>query len=125
MADIHARQEMTRTEVANYLREFAAKFETEGIAGDSPHFEEGGEDHVEEGGRDRYEEGAEDRRVTLMVGNDSTTINPPETVSFEVDVDSNDALLSDGAKRQVEFVLTWEDRRTDEEEAGEKDLEIK
>lgn len=108
MTAIESRQEMTRSEVAEYLRAFAAQLDPS-------------DDVLEPGATDG--DGA-DRRVTLMVGNDSATINPPETVTFEVEIDSERSLIGSGTEREVEFELAWE---TEEVESDEQpaELEIK
>ena len=108
MTEIEATREMSRTEVANYLREFAAQLETEGIAEESPHYNDEEQDH----------------RVTFMVGNDSATVNPSETVTFGVEVDSDEAPISDGSKHRVDFGFSWEPERNDGED-GDETLEIK
>jgi hypothetical protein len=46
-------------------------------------------------------------RVTFMIGNESTTINPPEEVTFEVIVDSESALIGTGTGRTARFALHW------------------
>lgn len=108
MTELEARQEMTRTEVADYLREFAAQLDTSSAAaGSRPH--QPGED--------------DDGRVTFMVGNDSATINPPETIMFEVEVESDSPILG-GEEQEVEFELTWQAEASSDTD-DEEELEIK
>ena len=108
MTELEAEQEMTRTEVADYLREFARQLDTA-----VPEVEPIGEG-----------EDPTDGRVTFMVGNNSTTINPPETVEFEVSIGSDSELLGAGEEQEVEFELSWE--TTEAETADDEDpLEIK
>jgi hypothetical protein len=46
--------------------------------------------------------------VTVIVGNESATLTPPETMAFGVDVDSEDSLLgSPTGERGVSFSLSW------------------
>ncbi|WP_224270453.1 hypothetical protein [Haloprofundus salinisoli] len=48
------------------------------------------------------------RKVTFLVGNDSATINPPETVSFDVAVDSDSSLMEAGTRERVDFSISWD-----------------
>lgn len=108
MTEIEAKQEMTRAEVADYLRDFAAQLDTS----------EGSPDARVQRERD------DDHRVTFMVGNDSATINPPKTITFEVEVESEGSLIGEGAEQEVEFELAWQIEESPEGAAGEE-LEIK
>ncbi len=51
--------------------------------------------------------GTKTQKVTMLVGNESATINPPETLSFDVAVDSDSSLMDSGSERSVTFVLRW------------------
>lgn len=111
MTEIEAEREMTRAEVAEYLREFADQLESSGP--EIPHAE----------GTTNSESGTDagDGKVTLVVGNDSATINPPETVAFEIEVESDSSLVGTGVEESVAFEVTWR-----AEETGEHDeIEIK
>lgn len=46
-------------------------------------------------------------KVTLLVGNDSATINPPRDVTFGVEVGSDSSLMS-GDAEVVEFRMHWD-----------------
>lgn len=46
-------------------------------------------------------------KVTLLVGNDSATINPPNEVTFGVEVGSDSSLMS-GDAEVVEFRMHWD-----------------
>ncbi|MFC4359582.1 amphi-Trp domain-containing protein [Halobium salinum] len=46
-------------------------------------------------------------KVTFLVGNESTTVRPPETVTLDVDVDSDSSLMESGTERRVTFSLAW------------------
>lgn len=59
-----------------------------------------------------------------MVGNTSATINPPDTITFEIVVDSDTSLNGNEAEHEVEFELTWRGDETDVDE-GEEELENK
>lgn len=87
MAEIGKEQEKTRAEIATYLREFADEFEPGGEMLGSQ----------ERGGK-----------VTVIAGNDSATVNPPETLHFGVEVDTDSSLLETGADRRVTFTLRWD-----------------
>lgn len=108
MTEIEAEREMTRTEVADYLREFAAQLDTSEAVSES---------------RSPHERDGDDHRVTFMVGSDSATIDPPETVTFEVEVESDSSLVGSGVEHEVEFELAWQTEATDESE-DEAELEI-
>ncbi|PSP72557.1 hypothetical protein BRC86_12125 [Halobacteriales archaeon QS_3_64_16] len=54
-------------------------------------------------------------RVTFMVGNESTTINPPDDLTFEVSVDSESALIGTGTGRTARFALHWDEADVEDE----------
>lgn len=104
MADVSAETEKNRAEIADYLREFADEL--------SPP----GERPVRDDGQGKSRTTA-DPKVTVIVGNESATINPPETISFGVEVNADDSLLgSPTGERGVTFELRWssEDVEADE-----------
>lgn len=86
MADVSSESERSRSEVAAYLREFADKLESRAHAGME----------------------GDDSRITVIAGNDSATVNPPETVQFSVEVDTDPSLLEVGASQGVTFSLRWD-----------------
>jgi hypothetical protein len=97
--------EMTRTEVADVLREFANQLDPS-YAGELPVGEE-------------EEEPETDRRVTLLVGNQSATINPPDTVEFDVAVDTDSSLVSGDVAERAMFEITWQVDETEENDEFE------
>jgi hypothetical protein len=99
MSEIEAEMKMTRGEVANYLREFAKQLDPLGEGRETADYESRDQD---------------DRRVTFMVGEDSATIKPPETVTFEIEVDSDTALIGSRTTYEVMFELAWETDTTDD-----------
>ena len=103
MTEIETQREMTRTEVAEYLREFA--------------------DQLDRGGPEIPDaEGTPgEGKVTLLVGNDSATINPPETVTFEIEVESDRSLVGSEVEESVAFEVTWRADQTEEHD----EIEIK
>jgi hypothetical protein len=139
MADVSAESEKTRAEVAEYLREFADELSPRGegpVDGDEqsgsrtdedrrPRTDEdrqvGTDDGRSEAGRSRADDG---RRVTVIVGSESATLTPPETMSFGVDVDSEDSLLgSPTGERGVTFSLSWSSEDIEEETGDEFGVE--
>lgn len=109
MADVSAETEKTRAEVADYLREFADELSPRG-------------ERPAESDQQRSSGTADNRKVTVIAGNESATISPPETLSFGVEVDAEDSLLgSPTGERGVTFSLNWssEDVETDDELAVE------
>jgi hypothetical protein len=134
MADTEAEREMSRPEVADYLRTFADELdtssttqtehqsetsdapegehqqrdETRSTSEETPSDESGvldslaDNDHENGAGENQQTHSDQDRaresgqspgKVTFMVGNDSTTINPTDTVAFEMAVDSESSIF--------------------------------
>ena len=61
---------------------------------------------------ERFADGLRDGgEIELTVGDETTAINPPETVEFELEIE--DEPEDGGVERSVEFELEW--MRTDEE----------
>jgi amphi-Trp domain-containing protein len=104
MTELDAVQESTRSEVAQYLREFADQLETTDRPMGTPLPEGGDTTEASSNGERRV---GPDGKVTLVVGNDSATINPPETVGFTVRVDDDDPLVGGESERRLEFTLEW------------------
>lgn len=110
MTEIASSQEMTRNEVAEYLRAFAAELDTTTL-------EQGGETGP------HHDAEPHDPRVTFMVGTDSATIDPPDELSFGVAVESDGSFVGTDRDHEVSFELSWQ---TDEERDDQYDaLEIK
>lgn len=101
MATIDSERQLSRNEVADYLREFADELETETIpaAEDDP---------------------IAGQKMTLVAGNQSATINPPTDVDFIIRVDDDSSLMDDGTQR-VSFELEWD--RADVPDDDELDVE--
>lgn len=142
MVSLNQERERTRSEVADYLREFADELDPAGSRSEEPGTETGSGRTATESGagtpgtgtgddslvddddstltadddrtanRDAEASGATNRgtdgdKVTIIVGNESATINPPETLSFAIDVDTDSSLLDAGAERSATFSLRW------------------
>ncbi|WP_423747411.1 amphi-Trp domain-containing protein (plasmid) [Haladaptatus sp. SPP-AMP-3] len=119
MAELEAEFEKSRSEIAAYLREFANKLDSDGTgrSGGTGHSETGirpNESRETSSTTDSVEsspseslESTNTQKVTLLVGNESATMNPPETVSFSVAVDSDSSLMESGSEESVSFVLRW------------------
>lgn len=153
MTDIEAEREMSRTDVAEYLRTFADELDPNTVTRPDPKSEAPDEREGEHQQHDETQsaddektsdesgildsladdehEEAEDqqdhsdqsdelsqphRKVTFMVGNESTTINPPEAVTFEMAVDSESSLIRAETGRTARFALHW-----NEEDAADDD----
>ncbi|MFC7153990.1 amphi-Trp domain-containing protein [Halomarina halobia] len=152
MSKIDAEREMSRAEVAAYLREFANRLDGGGSAGmggaeadrtrtagsadtggatsdaggtptvtgtddatRSPESERAGDASRSEGRTGEGGRSAASEKVTIVVGNDSATVNPPETVDFAVEVSGSDPVL--GAGRQgVEFGIYWRGDQVEEDD---------
>jgi amphi-Trp domain-containing protein len=105
MSEIETQTESTRASIADSLREFANQLDG-ATAGELP---------VEEPGH-------EDGTVTLLVGNRSATINPPEELDFTIEVESDSSLVGTETEEHVRFELSW---LAQEVEGAEEELEIK
>ncbi|WP_372910490.1 hypothetical protein [Salinigranum sp.] len=101
MAEIETQRQMTRTEIAEVLREFATQLDP-AYAGDLPV----GDDE---------REAASDVKGTLVVGNRSATINPPETLEFDVEVASDSSLVGGDVAEHVSFGLRWKPEATEDD----------
>lgn len=102
MTEIESEREMSRTEIADYLREFATQLDT--TRGDPARSEAG------------------DNRVTLLVGDDSATIDPPEMVMFEIEVESDGSLVGNEVEQSLEFELSWTVESSPEGDEPELDI---
>lgn len=111
MTEIDSTREMTRSEVAEYLRAFAAELDTATL--ERP-----------PGNGTRRDVDPDDPRVTFMVGDDSATINPPEQLSFEVAVESDDPLVGSERDYEVSFELSWQAEQSDDSERN-PELEVR
>ena len=164
MAEIETSRELSRADVAAYLREFADQLDARGThhsddvgdtardrrdattgRGETPEtqtddrstnvgVESGTETHERttahsdtteqeppsEADRDDgtadVGHGTRYDKVTFFVGNDSATINPPETRTLDVAVDSDSAMLSSLNRRSVDFHLEWDTDAVDDED---------
>lgn len=138
MAELEAERDMSRAEVAEYFHLFADKLDTgdssksTGAYGPTDRQVErdevrGGEETAASGdtesqGQTEYQsetavtERSSAGKMTFMVGNESTTINPPDTVTFEVTVDSESSLIGSETGRTARFALHWDDADVAEDE---------
>ncbi|MFC4988274.1 MULTISPECIES: hypothetical protein [Saliphagus] len=158
MVSMNQERERTRSEVADYLREFADELDpagsrtadtrTDAGAGrtDRTATESGAgtpgtgtgddsltdddstltadDDRAGDAGADATTDAnAANRnagdRVTIIVGNESATINPPETLDFAVDVDTDSSLLGTGADRSATFSLRWSEEHVEADDSLE------
>ncbi|WP_276278213.1 amphi-Trp domain-containing protein [Haloarcula regularis] len=71
--------------------------------------------------RRRRDTDPDDPRVTVMVGDDSATINPPERLSFEVAVEADDPLVGSEREYEVTVELSWQ---TEESEDSDRNPEL-
>jgi len=144
MAELEAEQELHRAEVATYLHEFADKLAGEDVRGGGEASREGEsetsssaavrdqrtdsaemmrENGSEESSREETSHETAERtdndvheKVTFMVGNESATINPPDTVRFDMSVDSDSTMLESGARETVTFALHWDREAVDSDD---------
>lgn len=129
MAELEAERDMSRTEVAEYLHLFADKIDTTDRQPEREHDESrAGDETAASGDTESHREwtehepetAAEERssagKMTFMVGNESTTINPPDTVTFEMRVDSESSLIGSETGRTASFALHWDDADVPEDD---------
>lgn len=137
MSEISAEREKTRSEVAEYLREFADKLDSgtgsateqgqttrskgetarsgTNVGADDPNLDRDRGDHADGGSHGAgTDQGS--GKLTLVVGNDSATINPPETVGFTVEVNSDSSLMDSGKTQHASFDLTWDADAVEEDD---------
>lgn len=105
MAEIHSEQEKTRREIADYFREFADELESGTAGRQTTDRSQTTEPRASDQTPD--EPVSADDKVTIIVGNESATINPPQTLSFVIDIDTESSLMETGAERSATFSLRW------------------
>lgn len=127
MAELDVKKQRSRTEIANYLREFADKLdergdvvnefdsETERKMSETEKTEMTGTktSGAETTETDRTEpQGTQtrsaDHGMTIIVDNESATVTPPETMHFGVEVETDSSLLETGMDRGVTLSLRWD-----------------
>ncbi|MFC7044421.1 amphi-Trp domain-containing protein [Halobacteriaceae archaeon GCM10025711] len=72
--------------------------------------------------REFADELATGEKVTLLVGEDSATVNPPETLTFGVEVEQDSSLLEADDEQSVSFELEWV---REEREETDDELDVK
>ncbi|WP_336343759.1 amphi-Trp domain-containing protein [Halalkalicoccus ordinarius] len=112
MGDVSSSQERTRAEIAEYLREFADELDS-GDARSSKGIDEPGRSG-DSAPAERTDDGG---KVTIVAGNESATINPPETLTFDVEVATDSSLLEGGGtERSATFSLRWNEDHVEEDD---------
>lgn len=112
MGDVSSSQERTRAEIAEYLREFADELDS-GDTRSSKGIDEPGRS----GGSASTERTDDGGKVTIVAGNESATINPPETLTFDVEVATDSSLLEGGGtERSATFSLRWNEDHVEEDD---------
>ena len=141
MVELESGGRMSRAEVAAFLREFVEELE-DGSANVTTTERDDRQTGTTEGRRDaagagrqredadRTDRTIEDRdrtapsdasRITFVVGGESATVTIPETLDFDVEVESRSPLLKSGVNQEVEFHLSWEI----EEEPDDDSIDLK
>lgn len=115
MVELDSDGELTRSEVAVFLRKFADEL----VGGPSA------TDRDRDQRREEFtgEESLEPQRVTLIVGGDSATVTVPNSVEFDVEVESRSPMLGSGVSQEIEFDLSWEIEDPDQFSEGGIDVE--
>jgi hypothetical protein len=78
------------------------------VDGDTTEESDGGECRVAPNGK-----------VTLVVGNESATVDLSESVDFTVQVADNEPLVGETAERRLEFALEWDAGTVDTDDSLE------
>jgi len=134
MAELESRGQMSRVQVADFLRQFADELDDPHRRGDretgadrdddwydpgehrdggsregSDDLNDGevGDRDIGRGGEEGHEHIDDPRRVTLVVGGDSATVTLPETVDFDIEVSSRSGMLSSDVTQSIDFYLSW------------------
>lgn len=118
MAELDSEGNLTRSKVAAFLREFADEIDDgtserhhgreerqEGFSDEDPERRHDQEERREEFSDD---DSVDPKRVTLIVGGDSATVTVPDTVDFDVEVESRSPMFGSGVHQGIEFELSWE-----------------
>lgn len=92
MAELEVANEKTRGEIAAYFRDFADKLDTAG---------------------DPMRDDGDTRTVTIIAGNESATVTPPDSMQFLVEVETESSLLNAGTDRGITFSLGWNEDQVD------------
>ena len=131
MVELESAGEMTRSEVAAFLREFADELndrptreeyddDTARVTGDREGVttERQAEDDSVRDDRTRddtrtregtpVESARERKRITLIVGGNSATVTVPHAMEFDVEVESRSPMFGSGVKQGIDFELAWE-----------------
>lgn len=121
MPEIEATRRLTRAEAADYLREFADQLDDR----DSDPLSSGLYDETDDRRNEEAPDpdasetmdapGGPDDRVTILVGNDSATVNPTEEVTFGVRVGDDGSIVGGDSERYVTFDLTWDAAEVEDE----------
>lgn len=131
MAELDVKKQRSRTEIANYLREFADKLDERGDVVDEFGSETektdmtgtktSGAETTETDRPGTEAQGTQtrsaDHGMTIIVDNESATVTPPETMHFGVEVETDSSLLETGMDRGVTLSLRWD---ADQVEAPDK-----
>lgn len=106
MVELESDGEMTRAEVARFLREFAREIDDGVFDGDQ----------AEQAHREEFtdDDSLGPKRITLIVGGESATVTVPETVDFDIEIESRSPMLSSNVHQEIEFELSWEIENPDE-----------
>lgn len=135
MVELESEGEMTRTEVAGFFRQLADELDgadeihevdDEGLGEDRDDRASEPPHQTDPNADDRDDEtrvaGAAER-ITFVIGGDSATVTVPETVEFDVDVESRSPLFSSAKSQEIDIALSWKVETADDVDGDRIDIQ--
>ncbi|GAA0242295.1 hypothetical protein ACFFQF_20030 [Haladaptatus pallidirubidus] len=127
MPELDVEFEKNRAEVAAYLRDIANKLETTDSDSAEVNRERtesshspSSEPNTETTTSTSTATNERNQKVTIIAGNDSATVNPPETLNFGIIVDSDSSLMESGVEESITLSMKW----ASEEVKADQDLSV-
>jgi hypothetical protein len=130
MAEIDSEGELDRSEIADFLREFADELDADRRTRTPKRDDDVtvvGEETDDETTRERADadatgtadEPVDPETMTIIVGGDSATLTLPERMEFDIEVASRSPLFASGVRQGIEIDLEWEVEESPEDDSIE------